>query len=101
MANNFISDKTFNIFTFTIQLGIILKILTNNCDRQTINYIPARDLCINRFYISLSNESKNSCLSTDCIKSGPAKYRKNADNNFEQFYYYGQNKKDRRLSKFR
>ena len=92
--------KTFNIFTFTIQLGIILKILTNNCDRQTINYISARDLWINRFYISLSNESKSSCLSTDCRKSGPAKYRTNADNNLEQFCYYGQNKKDRLLSKF-
>ena len=36
--------KFFNIFPSTIQLGNILKILTNNCDRETINYIAARDL---------------------------------------------------------
>ena len=36
--------KTFNIFPSALQLGNILKLLTNNCDRETINYIPARDL---------------------------------------------------------
>ena len=50
--------KNFNIFFSTIQLGNILKILANNCDRETINYIHIRDLCINRLYMSLSNESK-------------------------------------------
>ena len=52
--------KIFNIFLSAIQLANILKILTNNCDRETANYIPARDLWINRFYFSLSNESKYS-----------------------------------------
>ena len=36
--------KIFNIFSPSIQLGNILKILTNNCDRDTISYIPAIDL---------------------------------------------------------
>ena len=36
--------KIFNIFPSTIQLGNILKTLTNNCDRDTINYISTRDL---------------------------------------------------------
>ena len=95
-------DKTNNgnIFPSTIQLGNILKILTNNCDRETINYIPARDLWINRLYLSLSNESKYSCSTIYCRKSDPAKYRTNADGNFEQFCYYGQNKKDRLFNKF-
>ena len=92
--------KIFNIFPSTIQLGNILKILTNNCDRETINFIPARDFWINRLYISLSNESKYSCLTIDCRKSGPAKYRTDADSNFEQFCYYGQNRKDRLFNKF-
>ena len=65
--------KIFNIFPSSIQLGNILKILTNNCDRDTINYIPARDLWINRLYFSLSNESKYSCLTIDCRQAGPAK----------------------------
>ena len=85
--------KISNIFLPTIQLGNIIKILTNNCDRKTISYI--RDLWINRLYLSLSNESKYSCLTIDCRKSGPAKYRYDADSNLEQFFYYGQSKKDR------
>ena len=92
--------KFFYIFLCSIWLGNILKILTNNCDRETIRYIPARNLWINRLCFSLSNESKNSCSTIDCRKSGPAKYRTNADSNFEKFCYYGQNKKDRLFNKF-
>ena len=33
-------------------------------------------------------------MAIDCIKSGPAKYRTKLDNNFEQFCYFYQNKKD-------
>ena len=47
--------------------------------------------------MSFSNESKYSCLTIDCRKSGPAKYRTDVDSNFEQFCYYGQNKKEDRL----
>ena len=36
--------KIFNIFPSAIQLGNMLKILANDCNRETINYIPARDL---------------------------------------------------------
>ena len=36
--------KIFNIFPSSFQLGNMLKILTNNCDRKTINHIPARSL---------------------------------------------------------
>ena len=92
--------KVFKVFSSSIQLGNILKILTNNCDWETINYNPARDLWINRFYFSLSNKSKNSCLTIDWRKSGPAKCRTNAGSNFEQFCYYGQNKQDRLFNKF-
>ena len=36
--------KIFNVFPSAIQLGNILKLLTNNCDSKTFSYIPARDL---------------------------------------------------------
>ena len=36
----------------------------------------------------------------DCRKSGPAKYRTEANSNFEQFCYYGKSKKDRLFHKF-
>ena len=39
-------------------------------------------------------------MTIDCRKSGPAKYTTNTDNNLEQFYYYGQNKKDRLFNEF-
>ena len=90
----------FNIFPSAIQLSNIPKLLTKNCDRETINYIPARDLQINRLYFSLSNKSENSCLTNDCRKLGPSKYRTLEESNFEQFCYYGQNKKHRLCNKF-
>ena len=40
--------KIFNIFPSTVQLGNMSKILTNNCDRETLKYIPKRELRINR-----------------------------------------------------
>ena len=92
--------KIFNIFPSAIQLGNMLKILTNNCDRETINYIPSRDLWINRLYFSISNEQKNSCLTIDSRNSGPAKYKTNEGNDFEQFCYYAQKKKGRLCNKF-
>ena len=36
--------KIFSIFPSIIQLGNIQRILTNHCVRETINYIPVRDL---------------------------------------------------------
>ena len=93
-------NKIFNIFPSAIQLSSMLKILTNNCDRETINYIPARDLWINWLYFSLSNEYKNACLAIDCTKLGPSKYKTLAGSNFGQFCYYRQNIKDRLYDNF-
>ena len=78
----------------------MLKILTNNCDRGSINYIPARDLWLKRLYFSMLNGSKYSCLTIDFRNSGPAKYRTNVESNFEQFCYYPQKRKDKLFNKF-
>ena len=64
-----------------------------------MNYISARDLSINQLYFSLSNEWRYSCLTIDCRNAALAKYRTNADSNFEQFCHYDQNKKDRLFNK--
>ena len=77
-----------------------LKILRKNYNRDTINSIPGRDLWINQLYLSHSNESKYSCLTIDCRKLSPVKYMTEANNNFEQYCYYGQSKKDRLFNKF-
>ena len=73
--------KIFNIFPSTVQLGNMSKILTNNCDRETLKYIPKRELWINRLYFEIANRKDYSCLTIDFSESGPSKYRTEADNN--------------------
>ena len=92
--------KIFNVFPSAIQLGNRLNILTNNCDKEAISYIPSRDLWINISNFSISNEQKNCCLTIDCRNSGSAKYRTNAENEIEQFCYFAQKKKDRLYNTF-
>ena len=74
--------------------------MTNNCNREMIYYIPARDLLINRLYFSLSNQSKNTCLTIDCRKSGLSKYRTSPEKISEQFCNYEQNRNDRLYNTF-
>ena len=42
--------KTFDIFPGSIQVSAISKILTTNCKRYTYQYIPTRELWLNRLY---------------------------------------------------
>ena len=48
----------FEFFASSVQLGQMLRILTNICDRETICYISSRDLWINRLYFDISNENR-------------------------------------------
>ena len=76
--------KLFDIFLSAVQLGNISKLLTNNCDRETLKYIPKRELSINRLYFEIANRKDYFCLTIDCGKRGPSKYRTEADNNVRQ-----------------
>ena len=40
--------RIFNIFSGSIQLSSVLKMIANNCHRETLSYIPIRDLWLNR-----------------------------------------------------
>ena len=87
--------KIFNIFSGSIQISSILKILSAICNRETFNYIPVRDLWLKRLYFEISNSSEKICLTIDCrsfSSSGPAKYRTNAKSNTEQFCYINKKK---------
>ena len=75
--------KIFNIFFSAVQLGNLSKPLTNNCDRETLKYIPKRELWINSLYFQIADRKDYSCLTIDCGKSGPSKYRTEADNNVQ------------------
>ena len=65
--------KIFNIFPSAVQLGNLSKLLTNNCERETLKYIPKRELWINRLYFEIANRKNYSCLTIDCGKSGLSK----------------------------
>ena len=92
--------KIFNIFPSAVQLGNISKLLTNNCDRETLKYIPKRELWINRLYFEIANRKDYSCLTIDCGKGGPSKYRTEADNNVRQTCFFSQKKKYRVFDRF-
>ena len=92
--------KVFTIFPSALQLGNISKLLTNNCDRETLKYIPKRELWINRLYFEIANRKDYSCFMIDCGKSVPSKYRTEADNNVRQTCFFSRKKKDRVFDRF-
>ena len=92
--------KILNIFPSAIQLGNLSKLLTNNCDRETLKYIPKGELWINRLYFEIANRKDYSSLTIDCGKSGPSKYRTEAYNKVQQTCVFSQKKKDRMFDRF-
>ena len=87
--------KIFYTFSGSIQASSIVKVLSSFCSRYNFNYVPKRDLWINRLYIS--NSTKKQCLtvdSRDINDLGPAKSRTQADSNQGQICYYNRNKRD-------
>ena len=92
--------KIFNIFPSAVQLGNLSKLLSNNCDREMLKYIPKRELWINRLYFEIANRKNYSCLTIDCGKSCPSKYGTEAYNNVQQTCSFCQKKKDRAFGRF-
>ena len=95
--------KIFNIFSGSIQASSVVKILSSYCIRYTYEYIPHRDLWLNRLYFNISSSNKKQCLTIDTrdVKDlGPARSRTQADNNMEQIFYYKRNKKGKTFNCF-
>ena len=69
--------------------------MTNNCGREALKYIPRLELWINRLYFEIANKKDHSCFTIDCGKSGPAKYRTQAENNIQQICFFSQKLFDR------
>ena len=78
------TDKNlYFFFPGSIQASSIVKILSSFCNRYRYNYIPNRDLWINRLYFDISNSSKKQCLTIDARDVndlGPAGFRTQAGN---------------------
>ena len=95
--------KIFNIFPGSVQTSLILKILSSFCSRYKYNYIPCRDLWIERLYFNISNSSKKQYLTIDTRdvnELGPAKFRTQADKNSHQICYYNRNERDKTFNSF-
>ena len=86
--------KIFIIFPGSRHASSIIKILSCRCK---YNYLPSRDLWINRLNFDISNSTKKQYLTIDTrdvndLRS--AKFRTQADSNQEQICYYNHNKRD-------
>ena len=95
--------KIFNIFPGSLHTASVVQILSSYCNRYTYEYIPHRDLWLNRLYFEISNSSKKQCLTIDARdvnKLGPSKFRTGAENDKEQVSYFNYNKKDRVFNRF-
>ena len=91
------------IFPGSIQISSTSKILTANCKRYTIDYIPAKEFWLNRLYFEISNSNKKNCLTIDFRNFnslGPPKFRTNAESGTEQICYYNRNRKDKSFNQF-
>ena len=93
--------KMFNIFSGSIQLSSILKIIMNNSNRETIFHISPRELCLNRLYFEISNRNEKFCFTIDCRNSnfiGRGKYRTKAED--PTTHYFNQKKNDKVFNAF-
>ena len=95
--------KVLNIFAESLQISSVVKILSSYCNKYTYEYIPHRDLWLNRLYFEISNSSEKKCLAIDMRHANslwPLKSGTGAENNKEKICYYNYNKKDRMFNRF-
>ena len=82
-------------------MSSVIKILCSYCNRYTYEYIPHRELWLNRRYFEMSNSSVKRCLTID-IKHinnlGLSKFRTGVENDKEQVSNFNSNKKVRFLA---
>ena len=85
--------KILNILSDSLQTTSVVKILSSCCNRYTYEYIPHRDLWINRLYFDISNSTEKKCLTIetpDVNSLEPSKPRTAVENGTEQICYYAQ-----------
>ena len=95
--------KIFDISSGSLQTTSVVKILSSYCKRYAYEYIPHRDLCINRLYFDISNSTGKKCLTIDTPEVnnvGMSKFRIDAENGTEKICYYNRNKKDQAYNTF-
>ena len=79
----------YNIFSATVSLNNVRKILEGACIRKTSKYIPRASLCISRLFIELANRNDKVCLTLDCSNTNEdGRFRTDADNPDNQICYF-------------
>ena len=95
--------KIFNFFSGSVHVSAIIRILSSFASRYRYNYIPHKDILINRLYFEISNSTQKQWLTidtTDINDLGAPKFRIQADSDTEQICYYNRNKKDTSFNYF-
>ena len=65
LANDTFTDKNIYHFPWLYSSFFCSKILSSYCSRYTYEYIPHRDLWLNRMYFYISSSNKKQCLTID------------------------------------
>ena len=90
-----LSQTNSYIFSATVPLNSVRKILEGACTRKTSKYIPQVSLWISRLFIELANRNDNVCITLDCSntnKDGPGRFCTEADNpDFQPCYFNSAN----------
>ena len=85
----------FNIFSATVSINSVKRILENACIQKTSKYIPQISLWISRLFVELANRNDKVCQTLDYLntnKDGPGRFRTKADNpDYELCYFNSAN----------
>ena len=98
-----LQDQASKFFPVLYMLRLQLKFCHLTVNRYTSEYIPHRELWLNRLYFEISNSSTKQCFTIDARdvnKLGSSKFRTGAENDKEQVCYFNYNKKDRVFNRF-
>ena len=91
MENSSSHTNIFNIFSSTVSLASVPKILEGICIRKTKKYIPQSALWISKLFIELANRDNRVCLTLHCPginKDHPGRFRTDADKpDFQTCYF--------------
>ena len=81
----------FNIFSASVPLNSVRKILQANYKQKSLKYIPERSLWLNKRFIDLANKNERVCLTIDCSGvnlDGLGRFRTDAENPLMQTFQF-------------
>ena len=96
--------QIFNFFPGSIHSSAINRTLSLFANTHKSNYVPVRNVWLNRLYFDISNSRQKQCWQTidtrDINDLGPGKFRTQGDSGTRQICYYNRNKTDTSFNSF-